>query len=291
MAKQRKAGGTGSEPARVSDLLRATSATRLADVDPDSRPGFEHGDKVTGRAALTVLGDEISDLQERLYASGRGGDRRRVLLVVQGMDTAGKGGVLRHAVGLMDPQGVTIRAFKAPTRQERGHHFLWRIRNALPEPGMVGVFDRSHYEDVLVARVRRLAAPATVERRYATINRFERELVDDGCVVVKVILHISRDEQKQRLMARLDDPTKHWKYNPGDVDERLLWDQYRDAYDLVLARCSHEAAPFYVVPANSKWYKDWAVTVLLLEHLRAMDLGWPEADFDVAAERARVAAS
>jgi PPK2 family polyphosphate:nucleotide phosphotransferase len=283
--------GGGAPPVRVGDLLRATPDTRLADVDPDSRPGFEDGDKASGRAALAALDPEISELQERLYAGGRTGDDRRLLLVLQGMDTSGKGGVMRHAVGLMDPQGLAIRAFKAPTPEERRHGFLWRIRNALPGPGMVGVFDRSHYEDVLVARVRGLAAPATIERRYTAINDFEQELVDSGCTIIKVILHIGRDEQKDRLLARLDDPTKHWKYRPGDVDDRVLWDDFQAAYDLVLARCSTEAAPFFVVPANSKWYKDWAVSAILLEHLRALDLSWPTADFDVDAERERVAAT
>jgi PPK2 family polyphosphate:nucleotide phosphotransferase len=214
-----------------------------------------------------------------------------VLLVVQGMDTSGKGGTMRHVVGHTDPQGLAVRAFKAPTAEEKRHDFLWRIKRALPQPGYVGVFDRSHYEDVLVVRVRRLASAATVARRYDAINRFEERLVNDGYTIIKVMLHISRDEQKDRLLARLDDPTKHWKYYPGDVDERALWDDYQEAYAIAIERTNTAQAPWFVVPADRKWYRNWAISNLLLEHLRALNLHWPVAQFDVAAERERVLAS
>jgi PPK2 family polyphosphate:nucleotide phosphotransferase len=214
-----------------------------------------------------------------------------VLLVVQGMDTAGKGGILRHVVGLVDPQGVSITAFKAPTAEERRHPFLWRIRRALPEPGMIGVFDRSHYEDVLIVRVHDLVPPAQWARRYATINDFEQSLVQDEVTVVKVTLHISADEQKQRLLSRLDRPEKHWKFTTGDVDERAHWDDYQEAYQAVLERCSTPAAPWFVVPADRKWYARLAVQQLLLEHLRGLDLAWPLADFDVAEQRERLTAT
>lgn len=274
-----------------SDALRLTSgAPDLAAIDPRSTPGFD-GDKAAGQKALAGLAPVMDDLQERLYAHGRTGGTRRLLLVVQGMDTSGKGGTMRHAVGLMDPQGVRIKAFKAPTAEERKRGFLWRIRQAVPAPGEVGVFDRSHYEDVLIARVRKLSSAATLERRYDAINAFEAELVDDGCAVIKVMLHISSGEQKARLAERLDDPRKYWKYNPGDVDERLKWDAYQRAYEIALERCHTEAAPWFVVPADRKWYRNLAVTNLLVEHLRGLDLGWPEADFDLDVERGRVAAS
>jgi PPK2 family polyphosphate:nucleotide phosphotransferase len=275
----------------LSALLRAAPGASLAQVDADSTPGFENGDKVSGAKALAAMDEEISELQEKLFAHGRTGGHRRVLLVLQGMDTSGKGGVMRNVVDLMDPQGVAITAFKAPTDEERQHDFLWRIEKALPAPGMVGVFDRSHYEDVLIGRVRQLADDAELDRRHQAINDFERELVDGGCAVVKCILHISKDEQKQRLLDRLADPTKHWKYNPGDVDERALWDDYQRAYDLVLERNSTEVAPFHVVPANAKWYRNWAISRLLLQALRDMDLQWPPADFNVHAETARVQSS
>jgi PPK2 family polyphosphate:nucleotide phosphotransferase len=259
----------------------------LTSIRTDSTPGFEGGKK-HGAAALAALGDELSDLQERLFAQHSTGSRRRVLLVLQGMDTSGKGGVLRHTVGLVDPQGVRITSFKAPTDEERRHHFLWRIRNALPEPGYVGVFDRSHYEDVLIVRVHGLAEPDTIEHRYAEINDFEAELAADGVVIVKCMLHISAAEQKERLRARLDNADKYWKFNPGDVDERGRWGGYRTAYEIALERTNTEVAPWYVVPSDRKWYRNLVVGRLLLEHLRDMRLEWPPADFDVEEQRRRL---
>ncbi len=259
----------------------------LTALETDVAPGFDGGKK-KGKAALFALGDELSDLQERLFAEGRSGAQRNVLLVLQGMDTSGKGGVLRHTVGLVDPQGVRIASFKAPTEEEKSHDFLWRIRKALPLPGYVGVFDRSHYEDVLIARVRGLAEPDEIERRYTAINDFERELVDAGTVVLKCMLHISAAEQKERLLARLDDPTKYWKYNPGDVDERGQWPAYRAAYEVALERTNTEHAPWFVIPSDKKWYRNLAVGRLLHDALKRLDPQWPEADFDVEVERKRL---
>jgi PPK2 family polyphosphate:nucleotide phosphotransferase len=261
----------------------------LTQIPTDATPGF-HGGKAKGREALLALGDELADLQERLWAERTTGSERRVLLVLQGMDTSGKGGVLRHTVGLVDPQGVKITSFKAPTAEERKHSFLWRIRKALPEPGFVGVFDRSHYEDVLIARVRRLAEPATIERRYDQINEFEAELVADGFVVIKCMLHISAAEQRERLLARLASTDKYWKFNPGDIDERAHWGDYRTAYEIALERTNTEIAPWYVVPADRKWYRNLMVGRLLLDHLRALNLQWPQADFDVDQQRQRLLA-
>ncbi len=259
----------------------------LTSIETDAAPGFDGGKK-KGKAALFALGDDLSDLQERLFAEGKSGSGRRVLLVLQGMDTSGKGGVLRHTVGLVDPQGVRITSFKAPTEEERSHDFLWRIRRALPEAGYIGVFDRSHYEDVLIGRVRELAEPAELERRYTAINDFERELVDGGTTVVKCMLHISADEQKARLLARLDDPTKLWKYNPGDVDERGQWPLYREAYELALERTNTEHAPWFVIPSDKKWYRNLSIGRLLHDTLRSIDPQWPEPDFDVDVERKRL---
>ena len=273
-----------------SDALRVGDDFVLTDLDTRATPVFD-GDKKEGKAALQEVDDELDALQEMLFAGSTAGDRRRVLLVVQGMDTAGKGGIMRHVVGAVDPQGVQIRAFKQPTEEEKKHPFLWRIRKALPDAGMIGVFDRSHYEDVLVVRVHDLVPPAQWGRRYATINDFEQGLVDDGVTLIKVMLHISPEEQKERLTERLDRPDKYWKYNPGDVDERAHWDAYQEAYQVALERCSTDAAPWFVVPADRKWYARLAVQRLLLEHLRALDLRWPPADFDVAAEQERLAAS
>jgi PPK2 family polyphosphate:nucleotide phosphotransferase len=259
----------------------------LQAVPTDATPGFSGGKKA-GVPALAALGDELSELQERLWAERGTGSRRRVLLVLQGMDTSGKGGVLRHTVGLVDPQGVKITSFKAPTDEEKAHDFLWRIRNALPQPGYVGVFDRSHYEDVLIARVHGLADADVIDRRYSEINDFEAELAADGVVIVKCMLHVSAEEQKQRLLARLDSVEKYWKFNPGDIDERAFWRDYRTAYEIALERTNTEIAPWYVVPADRKWYRNLVIGQLLLEHLRGMNLQWPPADFDVEAQRSRL---
>ncbi len=194
--------------------LRARPGIDLSAVDPQTTPGFD-GDRAAGEAALAAGVPELSELQEMLFARSRAGDERRILLVLQAMDTAGKGGIVKHVVGAVDPQGVALTAFKAPTEEERAHDFLWRIRPRLPGPGMLGVFDRSHYEDVLIHRVRRLSTPAEVERRYGAIVDFEREVAAAGTTIVKVMLHLSREEQGRRLAERLDRPDKHWKYNPG----------------------------------------------------------------------------
>jgi PPK2 family polyphosphate:nucleotide phosphotransferase len=280
---------TKSKEKSITKRLRAPRGrVSLSDCDPGASPGFS-GDKSDGEAALAALAPALSDLQERLFAEGRTGGRRALLLLLQGMDTAGKGGVLRSAVGLFDPQGVHIKAFKAPTAEERKHDFLWRIEKELPLPGKVGIFDRSHYEDVLIARVHQLAPAAEIERRYDAINEFEAKLVAAGTAVIKCMLHISTEEQKKRLRARLDDPEKHWKFDPGDVDERALWPAYQEAYEIALTRCNIDAAPWLIVPSDHKWYKNWAVARVLLEALEAMDLRWPDASFDVEEQKRRLA--
>jgi PPK2 family polyphosphate:nucleotide phosphotransferase len=262
-------------------------AVDLTAIPTDETPGFDGG-KAKGKSALFALGEELSDLQERLWAERTTGSERRVLLVLQGMDTSGKGGVLRHTVGLVDPQGVKITSFKAPTDEERRHDFLWRIRKALPEPGYLGVFDRSHYEDVLIVRVHGLASPEEVESRYDKINAFEAKLAADGFVIIKCMLHISADQQRERLLARLDNEDKYWKFNPGDIDERERWGDYRTAYQIALERTNTEIAPWYVVPSDKKWYRNLIIGQLLLEHLRAMKPVWPRPDFDVEEQRQRL---
>ncbi|MEU4015092.1 polyphosphate kinase 2 family protein [Microbacterium sp. NPDC028030] len=274
-----------------TQTLRVGSGFRLADLDPDSKPGYDHG-KSRGQADLAAGLDDLNGLQERLFAESRVGTAKdSVLLVLQAMDSAGKGGIVRHVVGGVDPQGVALAAFKAPTAEERAHDFLWRVEKRLPEPGFIGVFDRSHYEDVLIGRVRELAPPAEIERRYDAINEFEARIAASGTRIVKVMLHISPEEQKERLMERLERPDKYWKYNPGDVDERMLWPQYMDAYQAVFDRTSTDVAPWHVVPANAKWYARLAVQELLLAALEDIDPQWPAADFDVEAEKKRLAAS
>ncbi|MCA1307943.1 polyphosphate kinase 2 family protein [Microbacterium esteraromaticum] len=271
------------------DLLRVDEEFSLSDVDSASTPGFT-GDKADGEQALEGRRQVLGNLQERLFAS-RGDGTASVLLVLQAMDTAGKGGIVRHVVGGVDPQGVELAAFKKPTPEELEHDFLWRIEKHLPAPGFIGVFDRSHYEDVLIGKVHALADAAEIERRYEAINDFEQRITATGTRIVKVMLNISRDEQKQRLAERLDRPDKYWKYNPGDVDERLRWDDYMAAYQTVFERTTTPEAPWYVVPANRKWYARLAVQELLLDALERIDPQWPAADYDIEAEKRRLEAS
>jgi PPK2 family polyphosphate:nucleotide phosphotransferase len=258
---------------------------------PVSLVGFPTGAKPLapkGKVLRHEL-DQLSDLQERLWAESTEGGQRRILLVMQGMDTAGKGGVTTHAVGVFGPIGVEYTAFKKPTEEELAHDFLWRIRSRLPKPGMIGVFDRSHYEDVLVVRVHDLVPRSEWETRYDTINAFEQELADGGTTVLKVFLHVSYDTQRDRLLRRLDRPDKHWKFNAGDIDERARWDDYQAAYDAVLERTNTDTAPWYVVPADHKTYRNWAVAELLRETLLELNPRYPQPDLDVEALRARLA--
>ncbi|HET6562541.1 MAG TPA: polyphosphate kinase 2 family protein [Marmoricola sp.] len=274
----------------IGELLRVgPGPVDLAGIDPDGKPGFD-GNKAEGKAALDELDDELVDLQAKLAADAYTGGHRSILLVIQGMDTSGKGGVLKHVVGALNPGGVNATSFKAPTEEEKAHDFLWRVEKQTPIAGQVGIFDRSHYEDVLVAKVHGLAPSDEVERRYDAINDFEKQLADEGCTVIKCMLHISKDEQRERLLARLDDPTKMWKFKPGDVDERELWDDYQEAYEIALERCSTEWAPWHVVPSNRKWYRSLAIASLLRDALEAMELEWPEPDFDVEEQKRRLGA-
>ncbi|MBC7723787.1 MAG: polyphosphate kinase 2 family protein [Burkholderiaceae bacterium] len=274
----------------LGTLLRAGSGFRLADIDPGSTPGFD-GRKRHGRELLADALAELGDLQERLFASSLFGGTRSVLLVLQAMDTAGKGGIVRHVMGGMDPQGVHVRAFKAPTDQEKAHDFLWRIRPELPRPGYICVFDRSHYEDVLIHRVLRLSSPEAIEERYDLINAFEADVAASGTTIVKVMLHISADEQAERLRERLDRPEKHWKYSTGDLDSRDDWAAYQEAYQVAIERTSTTVAPWFVVPANRKFYARVAVQRLILDALEGFGLGWPAATYDVDEQKVRLAQS
>jgi PPK2 family polyphosphate:nucleotide phosphotransferase len=274
-----------SQPA--VDALRARDNTTIATIDPGATPGFR-GDKAAGEATLAQRVTRLSTLQEMLFANGRAGDPRAVLLVLQGMDTAGKGGIVRHVIGSVDPQGVDHAAFGVPTPAELRHHFLWRIRKQLPRAGQIGVFDRSHYEDVLVARVHGLVSPKVCEHRYTEINHFEAELLDEGTTLIKVAMFVSLDEQKRRLRERLQRPDKYWKFNPSDIDERARWPEYQQAYQIVLDKTSTAQAPWHVIPADRKWFARLAVTELLIDALERLDLSWPRALFDVDAELRRL---
>ena len=274
---------------KPSEALRYRPGDRVSDIDTDSSPGFS-GKREDAEKITAERGERFAELQEMLYANGREGDHRSVLLVLQGMDTAGKGGIVTHVVGSGNPMGIDYHSFGKPTPEERSHHFLWRINKALPRAGHIGVFDRSHYEDVLVVRVHQLVPPDELDQRYDEINTFESELIDAGTSIVKVAMFVSLEEQKARLTERLQRPDKFWKYNPGDVDERKLWPSYQEAYQIMLERTATDGAPWLVVPCDKKWYARLAVTELLIEAMTAMNLSWPEADFDLEAERQRVAA-
>ncbi|MDI1465794.1 hypothetical protein QEZ54_32965 [Catellatospora sp. KI3] len=282
--------------AQVSELLRVGSGVDLASIDPASTPGLPEGKQVRrdpkgwARAELAQLGTRLAQRQEMLYACAKKDrtEARRVLLVLQAMDCGGKDGTVRRVAGTMNPQGLHIVGFGPPTPKELQHDFLWRVRHALPEAGYVGIFNRSHYEDVLVARVRDLVPPKTWRARYDKINAFEQELVGSGCALVKVMLHISYAEQRRRLLERLRDPTKFWKYNPEDVDNRAYWDAYQRAYGDAIARCGTGHAPWYVVPADRKWYRDWAVAHLVLDALNGLELTYPPPDFDPETEIKRL---
>lgn len=293
-------------PPREGDLrsqlaVRSDPPFDLAAVDPRATPGLPspkhlkalHGDsKVWSRAAVGEIGKSLAMNQEKLYASAKvGGDPRRVLLVLQAMDCGGKDGTVRAVAGTMNPEGLRVVPFGPPTAEELRHDFLWRIERALPPAGFIGVFNRSHYEDVLIARVHGLVPEEVWRARYDKINEFEARLAADGVTILKVMLHISPDEQRERLLARLDDPTKAWKFNPADIDERAHWADYQRAYADALARCSTDAAPWYVVPADRKWYRNWAVATLLAETLDDLGLAYPSVDFNVPEQRRRLLAS
>ncbi|MFW0794115.1 polyphosphate kinase 2 family protein [Gordonia sp. CPCC 205515] len=273
----------------ATEALRITSTGPIATFDASSTPGFT-GDKALGEKLLLERGEVLADLQELLYANGRAGDHRSVLLVLQGMDTAGKGGIVRHVGGLVDPQGLAITGFGKPTKEELAHDFLWRVHRALPAGGRIGIFDRSHYEDVLPVRVHNLVPQAEWEKRYHIINEFERELVANGTTIIKCAMVVSKSEQKARLTERLERPDKYWKYNPGDIDERGYWDAYLEAYQAIFDRCDSDSAPWYLIPADKKWFARLAVCELLIDALQRLDLDWPAADFDVEVEKKRVAA-
>ena len=273
------------------DVLVFAPGQILADIDTGSTPGFT-GSKRDAAELQAERNARFAELQEVLFANCKvGDDTRSLLLVLQGMDTAGKGGIVKHVVGAANPMGIRYTAFGPPTEEERKHHYLWRIRRALPPSGHIGVFDRSHYEDVLIVRVHNLVPPEVWGTRYDEINKFEKKLVDGGMTLIKVAMFISPEEQKKRLAERLERPDKYWKYNPRDVDERKLWPAYQEAYQVMLDRTSTDYAPWHDVPSDKKWYSRLAITELLIEALESLKLSWPPPHFDVQAEKKRLAES
>ena len=243
---------------------------RLCDLNSASTQGVKG--KNEARELLLEATLEIDDLQYKLFAEAK----KAVLILFQAMDTGGKDGVIRKVFGALHPQGVTLTSFKRPTPIELARDYLWRVHAQTPARGEMGIFNRSHYEDVLVHRVHHLVSPETLERRYRQINHFERHLTENDTVILKFFLHISKDEQKRRLQERLDDPDKRWKFEMADLAERKYWDSYQDAYQAILDKCSSDHAPWYVIPADRKWYRDWAVAEIVRSELKKINPAFPK---------------
>jgi PPK2 family polyphosphate:nucleotide phosphotransferase len=247
---------------------------RLRDYDPDEA----RGDKEKGKEKLLQLNRELEMLQELLYAE----HQHKVLIVLQAMDTGGKDGVIRHVFEGVNPQGVRVASFKKPSLLELDHDYIWRAHQVVPAKGEMVIFNRSYYEDVLVVRVHELVPKEIWARRYQQINEFERMLAEEGTTVLKFFLHIDKDEQRQRLQARLDDPAKQWKFNPADLEERKLWSEYMKAYETVLNKTSTPWAPWYIVPANKKWYRNLVIATIIVQALKELDMRFPKVDYDPA---------
>ena len=257
-------------------LVKPGARIKLADRDASDTLGLE---KDAAAAQLEKNLDRLSVLQYLLYAEAR----RSLLVVLQGIDAGGKDGTIQHVMSGLNPQGVRVTSFKVPEGAEKRHDYLWRVHRAVPEFGQIGIFNRSHYEDVLVVRVHNLVPKSVWSKRYEQINDFERMLGDNGTRVVKFLLYIDKDEQAKRFRERIDDKTKNWKFSPADVKEREYWDQYIDAFQDMLHQCSTESAPWYVIPANHKWFRNLAVSQILCEELEAMSLKYPKPAADLSA--------
>jgi len=246
--------------------IKPGAKVHLEEIDPADTGGFD-GDKKKATAVLNELTMEMDGLQERLYAE----HKHSVLIVLQGMDTSGKDGTIEHVFEGVNPQGVSVANFKAPTPDELSHDFLWRIHKRTPASGEITIFNRSHYEDVLIVRVHQLVSEKIWRRRYQDINNFERTLAEEGTTILKFFLHISKDEQKRRLLDRLEKPNKRWKFNPQDLKERACWDDYWKAYEDAIEETSTKWAPWYIIPANHKWFRNLAVATALVQTLKDLD--------------------
>ena len=259
-----------------SFLVKPSKKIDLDDIDVDCKPA--DFDRDEAEAKFKILTDKLRDLQNLMYAE----DKRSLLVVLQGRDAAGKDGTIRHVFGPMNPQGCRVTSFKVPSSIEAAHDFLWRCHIAAPARGMVGIFNRSHYEDVLVVRVHKLVAKSVWSRRYRQINDFEKLLADNGTHIVKLFLHISKKEQKKRLQARIDTPHKHWKLDEADFEERKYWDDYIEAYETALGKCSKPWAPWYVIPADKKWYRNYVVSQILVDTLETLNMKFPDTTADIS---------
>lgn len=278
-------------PAEIAQMLRWKVGADFDSIDQTGKPGFA-GNKEEGRVARKADTEVLVDLQERLFANAKDGNEgdnaRSLLLVIQGRDTAGKGGIVNHVAGALSPHGVAIAAFGVPTKEEAQHHYLWRVKKQLPAPGQIGVFDRSHYEDILAVRIHGLAPEDVWRGRYEEIRAFEDELVAGGMAIVKIMLTVSQKEQYARLSDRLQREDKLWKFSSNDIDDRLRWFEYSQAFADVMDETDSNDTPWYVVPSDRKWYTRWAVTRIVIHHLLGMNLAWPAAGFDIEKERAKL---
>jgi len=259
----------------MSQPIKVLSPIRLKDFNPDFHEGL---DKDKAREKSLRMAERIGELQEILHADAR----QALLIVLQGMDTSGKDGASKHVLQEVNPTGVEATSFKKPSEEELAHDFLWRIHKALPRYGQIGVFNRSHYEDVLVVRVMKLQPVPVWRARYDQINAFEKHLTSNGIVVLKFFLHISRDEQAERLKARLDDPRKNWKFQPEDLKMRTQWPKFMKAYEDAINYCSTHFAPWHIIPANRKWYRDYAISKVVAKALEDMKLKWPKPHEDLS---------
>lgn len=257
-------------------LVEPGQRVKLDKIDPAGTHGWKDKDQATKRLAGNL--DRLGILQYRLYAESR----RSLLVVLQGIDAGGKDGTIRHVMAGFNPQGATVTSFKQPSGEEKQHDYLWRVHKAVPRYGEIGIFNRSHYEDVLVVRVHNLVPPAVWKRRYHQINQFEETLAENGVNIVKFFLYIDRDEQKRRFEERIEDASKNWKFSRSDVEERKFWDNYTAAFEDAIEKCSKPSAPWYVIPANRKWFRNLAVSEVLVDTLDRMKMAYPKPSADLS---------
>ena len=262
---------------RRAYLVKEGSSFKLAQIDPGTKELCPDGGKESSLPLFDELRDRIQQQQKVLYAE----NKRRVLVIIQAMDTGGKDGCVKHVFSRVDPQGVNVAAFKKPSEEDLAHDFLWRVHPHVPGNGQITIFNRSHYEDIIAVRVKKLFEDAVWKRRYRHVLEFERMLAEEGTTIIKIFLHISKEEQKERLLSRVDNPTKHWKFHPDDLSDRGLWDEFQRAYESLIEKTSTRYAPWYVIPANRKWYRNLCVARLFADSLEDLDMRYPEPKWDI----------
>jgi len=258
-------------------VVRPGSKVNLGEIETDDKSLFDGGKK-DHYGKLEALSEELKGMQNLLYAEGK----QKLLVIIQAMDTGGKDGCVKSVFGRVDPQGIEVTSFKKPSVEELAHDYLWRVHQHAPANGMISVFNRSQYEDIIAVKVKKILPESVWSKRYRHIVEFERMLAEEGTKIVKIFLHISKGEQQERLQARLDDPAKNWKFNPGDLDDRARWDEFMSEYENILEKTSTEHAPWYVIPADRKWYRNLVVSQIIIDALKSMNMSYPEIDWDVS---------